>query len=104
MTALRVIGGLLIAAALFLLGRDLINWPATGHFAATSAGKVWYEFSPGSLNLIQAVIERHIWRPLWPPVLWLLLRPVWLVVAAPGLILALWPRAPRRRPRFTRLR
>ena len=91
MTVLRVIGWLLIAAALVLLGRDLVEWRATGHWAAASAGKVWYDLSPGSLNLLQAVIERHIWRPLWPPILWVLLRPAWLVLAAPGLILVLWP-------------
>ena len=106
LTVLRVIGWLLIAAALVFLGRDLLAWHQGGQWAATSAGKVWYGLSPGSLNLLQAVVERHIWQPLWPAILWILLRPVWLVLAAPGLILAFWPRRqrPRRRPHFGRLR
>ena len=104
MTVLRVIGWLLIAAALILLGRDLFDWYSTGHWQASSAGKVWYSLAPGSLNLLQAIIERHIWQPLWPPILWILLRPVWLVLAAPGLILVLWPRAQKRHRHFGRLR
>ena len=59
MTVLRVIGWLLIAAALILLGRDLFGWYSTGHWETSSAGKVWYSLAPGSLNLLQAVIERH---------------------------------------------
>ena len=82
MTVLRVIGWLLIAAALDFLGRDLFDWYKAGHWVATSAGKVWYGLSPGSLNLLQAGVERHLWQPLWPAILWVLLRPVWLVLAA----------------------
>ena len=105
MTVLRVIGWLLIAAALVFLGRDLFDWYKAGHWAATSAGKVWYRLSPGSLNLLQAGVERHLWQPLWPAILWILLRPVWLVLAAPGFVLAFWPRhRTRRRPHFGRLR
>ena len=92
MTVLRVIGWLLIAAALILLGRDLFGWYSTGHWETSSAGKVWYSLAPGSLNLLQAVIERHIWQPLW------------LVLVAPGLILVLWPRPQRRHRHFGRLR
>lgn len=99
MLVLKGIGWLFIAAALFLLGRDLLHWQASGHWAATSAGKLWYELSPGTLNLLQAGIERHVWQPLWSPVLWLLLRPSWIILAAIGLLLAFWS-PHRRRSRF----
>ena len=72
MTVLRVIGWLLIAAALVFLGRDLFDWYKAGHWAATSAGKVWYGLSPGSLNLLQAGVELHLWQPLWSAILWVL--------------------------------
>jgi hypothetical protein len=62
----------------------------------------WYRLSPGSLNLMQAVIERHVWKTLWDPViLTVLLQPVWLVLALPGLLLALFARS-RKRRRFGR--
>jgi len=101
-TVVRVIGWLLIAAAVVLLGRDLLHWIQAGHWSATPAGKAWYALSPGSLNLLQAVIERHIWQPLWPPILWVLLRPAWIVLGLPGLLLALWPRPRQRRRRLFR--
>ena len=104
LTVLRVIGWLLIAAALILLGRDLFDWYSTGQWQTSSAGKVWDSLAPGSLNSLQAFVEHRIWPPLWPPILWILLRPVWLVLAAPGLILVLWPRAQRRHRHFGRLR
>jgi hypothetical protein len=65
-------------------------------------GKLWYQLSPGSLNLMQAVIERHVWKTLWDPIiLTVLLQPVWLVLGIPGLLLALLARS-RKRRRFGR--
>ncbi|HZT20825.1 MAG TPA: hypothetical protein VFA23_15550 [Dongiaceae bacterium] len=102
MTVRRVIGWLLIAAALFYLARDLVHLIHMGRWTATPAGKVWYGISPGSLNLLQAGIERHVWKPLWTAILWVLLRPIWVVLGVPGLLLALWPRRAKRRRRFGR--
>jgi hypothetical protein len=105
LVVLRIIGWLLVAAAVVLLGRDLVHWIHDGHWLATPAGKAWYSLSPGSLNLLQAGVERHLWKPLWGAILWILLRPVWLVLVVPGLVLALWPRRrQKRRRRFGRLR
>lgn len=103
MIVLRVIGWLLILAALITLGRDIVGWIHQGHWMATPAGKLWYDLSPGSLNLVQAVIERHIWKTLWNPILLtLLLQPVWLDLGIPGLLLVLSSRRSRRRRRFGR--
>ena len=102
MRVLRVIGWLLLVAALLALAWDVFNWIHQGHWLATLTGKAWYQVSPGSLNLMQAVIERHVWKTLWDPIiLSVLLQPIWLVLAVPGLLLVVFAR-PRRRRRFGR--
>jgi hypothetical protein len=102
LVVLRVIGWLLLLAALIALGWDFFNWFHEGHWTATPMGKLWYQLSPGSLNLMQAVIERHVWKTLWDPIiLTVLLQPVWLVLGIPGLLLALLARS-RKRRRFGR--
>lgn len=56
-------------------------------------GEIWFRLSPGSLNLLQAGLERHVWPPLWDPgVTTLLLAPavaVFSVLALFFLLLAL---------------
>jgi len=98
---LRVIGWLLILAALALLGRDVLRWVASGHWAATPTGKLWYQLSPNSLGLLQAGIERHVWRPLWNDGIFpILLQPVWLVLGVAGIVLVALFRRSRKRRRF----
>ena len=102
MVVLRVIGWLLIVAALLALGWDIFFWIHDGRFAFQPAGAAWYRVLPGSMNFIQAVIERHIWKTLWDPVIESVLRlPLWLVLGIPGLLLALVART-RKRRRFAR--
>ena len=104
MVGLRVIGWLILLAAVLALGWDGFNWMQSGHWAMTPAGKTWYRLSPGSLNLMQAVIERHVWKTLWNPViLTVLLMPTWLVLGVPGGLLAILAR-PRKHRRFARSR
>jgi hypothetical protein len=99
---LRVIGWLLLVAALLVLGWDIFFCIHDGRIAFQSAGAAWYRVSPGSMNLIQAVIERHIWKTLWNPVIETVLRlPLWLVLGIPGLLLAFLART-RKRRRFGR--
>ena len=103
MLVLRVIGWLLILAALALLGRDAYGWYQTGHWAATLAGKLWSQLSPGSLSLLQATIEHHVWRPLWSNgIAPILLQPVWLVLGAAGIVLVILFRRSRKRRLFGR--
>jgi len=100
---LRVIGWLLILVALVLLGRDVYAWATSGHWAATLTGKIWHDLSPGSLGLLQAGIERHVWRPLWNDGIFpLLLQPAWLVLGVLGIVLAILSRRSRKRRRFGR--
>jgi|TARA_R110002072_G_scaffold121684_5_gene255852 hypothetical protein len=87
---LRLLGFLFVAAALMVLGLDVWRWLMTKSFAFRPLGQVWFDLSPGSLNLVQAVIERYIWEPLYNPVLLTLLQQkASLVFAVLGLLL-LW--------------
>jgi hypothetical protein len=101
----RTIALLLLALALAILGRDIMAAaPETG-FQMVPLGKLWFELHSGSLNLLQAVVERHIWAPLWQSAIFpILQQPAAVVVAALGiviLLLSLIGRGKRRtRPKF----
>jgi hypothetical protein len=52
-------------------------------------GELWFKLDVGSLNLVQAVVERYIWPPLWDPVIASVLQiPAALFFAVPAVILA----------------
>ena len=63
------------------------------------AGEVWYVLSPSSINLVQAVIERYVWAPLWADVfLPILQMPFWLFCGALTIIFLLfWSVGSRRK-------
>ena len=85
----RILGWLLILLALVLLAAQA--WAAWqgGVWLAKPLGALWYEWSRGSLNLTQAIVQRHLHPAIWDngflPVLEL---PAWLVFAVLGLVLA----------------
>jgi hypothetical protein len=86
---LRLIGGILLLAAIAALGFDLWQYAQGAgqsiHLAA--AGELWYRLSPGTLNLTQAVTQRYVLPELWDPVLLtVLLWPAFLVLGIPGLV------------------
>ena len=62
--------GLLVAAA------------ASGMAVTQPLGQIWFTLDAGSLNLVQATIERGIWPPLWQ-------FGVFPVLQQPGLYVAL---------------
>ncbi len=96
----RMIGWLLVLAALVVLGRDVIAWHETGSFEPVVIGKLWYDLHPASLNLIQAVIQRYVIPGLWDPVIVTVL--LWWaapVLAVIGLLLVWLFRARRGRRR-----
>ncbi len=98
----RIIGWLLVLAALVMLGRDLIGWLDTRHLSLVAAGDLWYQVDPNSLLLAQPAIQRHVAPWLWDPVIeTILLCPAMLVLGVPGLAL-LW--VCRRRDRRRRRR
>ena len=71
-------------------------------FELRPAGEMWFLIDKDSLGLVQVVVERYIWPPLWDPVLFSLLQLPSIVV--PALVLlalcTLRVRHRRRRRRF----
>ncbi len=84
-------------AAWELFARD----PEKG-FQLRPAGELWKHIDLGSLNLVQAVIERYIWPRLWVQVVFKqLLLPSILIPLVPELVLLTlcYMRVRRRRKR-----
>lgn len=90
MVLLRAVGWALIVLGLLVLGRDLWGWAAGAPFHLTAGGELWFRLDQGSLNLTQAVIQRHVAPALWDPVLvTLLLWPATFTLMGGGFILVL---------------
>jgi hypothetical protein len=98
----RIIGGLLVAAALLALGAEIVASVEAGAWRPLALGEVWFRLDVGSLNLTQAVIQRYIHPAVWDPVIVFLLQlPAWLVALVPGALILLLSRPrTRRRRRF----
>ncbi len=61
-------------------------------------GELWFKLHVGSLNLVQAVVERYIWPPLWDPGISSLLQlPAALVFAVPAAVLVAFCHFQRRK-------
>lgn len=99
----RILGWLLVAMALLALGGDGLRWLESGRLSFVALGEFWYRLDPGSLNLLQALVQRYLLPELWDPVIITLLTwPAFAVLGALGLFLLIVFRArpPRRRQRF----
>ena len=93
----RVIGWLLLLGAMVVAARDIVQLYETGSYDAMVVGVLWSELHRSSLGLAQAVIQRYLHPALWDPaIVWMLLRPAWLVFAVPGLVLSILCRRRRR--------
>lgn len=96
MFILRLIGWLLIAAALALLAREAYLWVVTGEWNVTTAYELWFNLHQNSLLWFQAAIERNLSVGFWNFIEMVLNGPGWLVLGIPGLLLALVRRGRRR--------
>jgi hypothetical protein len=65
----RLFGLFFLLAALLVLAADLAAAGQGSDTEIMPLGALWYSLNSASLNLVQAVIERYIWEPLWDPVL-----------------------------------
>ncbi len=85
----RTFGWLLVLGALAIAAVELRVWSGEDGYRLVAAGDLWYKASPSSLNLVQAVVQRHLHPALWDDVMRpLLLSPAWAVLAALGVLLA----------------
>jgi hypothetical protein len=100
MTTKRIIGlVMLVAAALFGLA-DLWHtyFPTYGDSAITM-GRLWILVSARSLNIVENLIQRHLWAPIWDlgisPVL---IAPAWSFFGVLGMLFIAFgrPKVPER--------
>jgi predicted anti-sigma-YlaC factor YlaD len=77
----RLLAAFFMLASVVVLVLEIVVWRATGSFGLRPLGQLWYQIDRGSLNLVQAVIERYLWPPLWEGVVAVLRLP-----AAPTLL------------------
>lgn len=95
----RLVGTLLIFAAIAGFGLELSNALESGHYAFIPLGEVWADLHANSLVGLQAAIEQGspgLWQDVVLPILF---WPVWAAPLGLGLILRLIGR--RTRPRTT---
>lgn len=89
----RILGWLLLALALLAAGAEIVASLQAGAWEPMVLGQVWYDLDRGSINLMQAVVQRHLHPAIWDPgVIALLQWPAWLVALIPAFILLLLSR------------
>lgn len=93
MTVARIFGFVLILIGLAAVGRDTLASASAGKLDLLALGKLWFELSPGSLNGLQAGVERYLSVWFWDAVLSPMLHwPAFLYPMVPGLLLAIFCR------------
>jgi ABC-type Fe3+ transport system permease subunit len=83
----RLLGLFSLLVALLVLAADLAAAGQGGDTEIMPLGALWFSLDSDSLNLVQVVIERYIWGPLWDPVLLAVLQ--WPAAPAFGILGAL---------------
>jgi len=97
----RIIGWVLLLAALAAAGYEAMAAINSGAWRPIALGELWYRLDRGSLNLMQAVIQRYIAAWLWEPGIASVLRlPGWMAFGVPAVVLLWLCRARRSRRRF----
>ncbi len=93
----RLLGYLLILAAVVTLVWDAVILLISGQWSFLTLGELWYRLDPGSLNTLQAGIQRNLHPWLWDFGLQPLIT--WPAVAVLGVLGALLAAVFRRRKR-----
>ena len=89
MRVCRIIGWILVVLAIATAGHEVFAWLISKSYKAFAFGQLWYLVDRASLNIFQAVIQRHVWPFLWDGVIThILLAPSWVVFGVPGLLIA----------------
>ncbi len=96
----RVIGWILVLAALAAFAYEVVGAFGPGGYALRAGGELWYQIHSNSLVGFQALIEKQLAPWLWSAILQpILLAPAWAALGVPGLLLALLCRHRRRKRR-----
>lgn len=83
------IGCVMVILALAALGHELVGYYETGTFRPIAAGEYWFKLDVGSLNFMQAIIQRYIHPFLWDPIIAGVLQwPAWSLLGGFGVALA----------------
>ena len=94
----RILGWVLIACAIIVLGIEIVQYFQTGTYRVTVSGKLWFDLDRSSLNLAQAILQRYVHPLVWDAGLAPLLQlPAWAVLGVPGILLAWLCRSRRER-------
>ncbi len=96
----RLIGWLLLAAALMSLGWDVVASLDANRIVINALGEQWFAFDRDTLTATQRFVQENI-PFLWDPVMMTLLRwPGWIVFALLGILFLLIFRKRRRKDRW----
>ncbi len=96
----RLIGWIILVAGAAVLARDVMVWIDTKVWAPIALGQLWYQLNRSSLNLVQAIIQRHVLAFLWDPIIVsILLCWAFAVLMVLGLLLIVLFRRRASRPR-----
>ena len=94
----RISGGIFLAVALMAAGAETVRSLEAGGWQPLALGQLWFSIDAGSINLMQAVVQRYLHPAIWDPGVMVLLQwPTWVLAGILGLVLLLLFR--RRRPR-----
>ncbi|MTI00035.1 hypothetical protein E1297_28950 [Roseibium sp. RKSG952] len=94
----RLFGLILVAISVVALVADGSRSIARSELVFMPLGQAWFNFSPETLNLAQAAVQRHVSPFLWDPVIQTLLTlPVWAVAGPVGLLFLVTSARQRRR-------
>lgn len=94
---LRLIGFVFLAIAIVAVVIDATRSIAGSSLVTTPLGQTWFQIHGPSLNLAQAVVERHLNPLLWDPVITSILFTPTFVVAGVLALLFLVLGRPKRR-------
>lgn len=97
MALLRLIGWLLLLAALIALGGDILRSLRAGVIDTQPMGAMWYGLSPGSFTRAEAWVTAYIDRAAWDAIFRLLTMPAWLPAGFFGVVFLLVTRRRARR-------
>jgi len=86
----RILALFSLSLALITAVLDITRSIADSALIMTPLGVDWFNFSPGTLNLAQATVQRYVHPFLWDPIIQtMLLSPSWFVFGVLWLLFAL---------------